>query len=397
MAIRSQSESSVPRGLVTASEWAWRSLVVGAVIAVLWLGLKYFSGVAIPLAVAILLTALLYPVAERLRRWRWPSVLAALTSLFALALVIGLILSLIGANIVRQWTQLGDKLTAAVSTLLGWLATGPLHIDSTQVDGYVESFKTWLNQSSADVAHWVADAGAVVGHFFAGAAIAVIASFFFLASGRRLWLSALTLVPRRYQVRTDTAALAGWASLMGYMRAQVTVAFVDAVGILIGALILGVPMPWALFAFTFITAFIPVLGAVMAGTLAAALALVSGGWVSALIMIGVTVLVVEAEGHFLQPILLGRAARLHPLAVLVGLAIGATLSGIVGALLVIPTLAFFVAFIRGIAPGGFTVDPAIASGAAIVESPDVVTEPAIVPDDPPAPIVESADAPDLSK
>jgi len=346
----------VPQGLVTASEWAWRSLVVGAVIAVVWLGLKYFSSVAVPIAVAVLLTALLSPFAERLRAWRWPPALASLTSLLGLAVVVGAILSLIGANIVRQWPQLGDKFTVAVSTFLGWLASGPLHIDSVQVNQYVASFTAWLDTSRSDLARWAAEAGVGVGHFFAGAAIAILATFFFLASGRRLWLSSLTLVPRPYQARVDQAARAGWTSLMGYMRAQVTVAFVDAVGILIGALILGVPMAWALFAFTFITAFIPVLGAVMAGTLAAALALVSGGWVSALIMIGVTVLVVEAEGHFLQPILLGRAARLHPLAVLLGLAIGATLAGIVGALLVIPTMAFLVAFIRGLDPGRFSVE-----------------------------------------
>ena len=345
MAVRVRP-SSVPHGLVTASEWAWRSLLVGAVVAVVWLGLKYFSGVTIPLAVAILLTALLYPVAERLRAWRWPPALAALAALVALAVVIGAILSLIGANIVSQWSGLGEKFMTAVTSLLGWLASGPLHIDSAQVNEYIASFTTWLNDSGSDLAHWAAEAGIGVGHFFAGAAIAIIAAFFFLASGRQLWLSSLTLVPRRYRDRTDSAALAGWASLMSYMRAQVAVAFVDAVGILIGALILQVPMAWALFAFTFITAFIPVLGAVMAGVLAALLAFVSGGWVIAVIMVGVTVLVVELEGHFLQPILLGRAVRLHPLAVLLGLAVGATLAGIVGALLVIPVLAFFVAFIR---------------------------------------------------
>ena len=338
----------VPRGLVTASEWAWRSLVVGAVVAVVWLGLKYFSSVTVAAAVAVLLAALLYPIAERLREWRWPPALAALASLAALAVVIGAILSLIGANILTQWSGLYEKFSTAVSALLEWLASGPLHIDAAQVDGYLAGLKTWLDGSGAEVAGWLAEAGVGIGHFFAGAAITIIAAFFFLASGRQIWQSSLTLLPRRYQSRTDSAALSGWTSLMSYMRAQVAVAFVDAVGILIGALILQVPMAWALFAFTFITAFIPVLGAVMAGTLAALLAFVSGGWVTALIMVGVAVLVVELEGHFLQPILLGRAVRLHPLAVLLGLAVGATLAGIVGALLVIPVLAFFVAFIRAL-------------------------------------------------
>jgi predicted PurR-regulated permease PerM len=137
------------------------------------------------------------------------------------------------------------------------------------------------------------------------------------------------------------------------MRAQVLVALVDAVGILIGALALQLPIPLALFALTFVTAFVPVVGAVLAGTVACALALVTHGPVSALIMLGITVAVMETEGHFLQPILLGRAVSLHPLAVLIGLAVGATLAGIVGALLVIPVLAFGVAFIRGLDPSRF--------------------------------------------
>jgi predicted PurR-regulated permease PerM len=140
------------------------------------------------------------------------------------------------------------------------------------------------------------------------------------------------------------------------MRAQVMVALVDATGILVGALALQLPMAWALFALTFVTAFVPVVGAVMAGTVACAIALVTHGPVSALIMLAITVAVMETEGHFLQPILLGRAVSLHPLAVLLGLAIGATVAGIVGALLVIPVLAFFVAFIRGLDPDKF-VEP----------------------------------------
>lgn len=142
-------------------------------------------------------------------------------------------------------------------------------------------------------------------------------------------------------------------SLVAYMRAQVLVALVDALGILAGALVLGLPMPLALFALTFVTAFVPVVGAVLAGTVACALALVTHGPVTALIMLGITVLVMEAEGHFLQPILLGRAVALHPLVVLVGLVVGSTLAGILGALLAIPVLAFFVAFVRGLDPDRF--------------------------------------------
>ena len=350
---RSQPSPAVPRGLVTASEWAWRSLVIAGLLFGIWYLLRYFSGVAIPLAVAVLFTALLTPVNARLRAWGWPPVLASRASLLTLALVIGGVLTAIGAQVAREMPQLVEQSIAGLQSLLTWLAEGPLQISAADIDGYIAQLTAWLNESRAAIAGWLADAGVGFGHFVAGAAIALIASFFFLASGSQLWSSVLTLVPRRYQRNVRRASGNGWVSLVAYMRAQVLVAFVDALGMLIGALILGIPMAWALFALTFIVSFVPVVGAVISGTIAVLLALVTHGWVTALIMLGITVLVVQTEGHFLQPILLGRAVSLHPLAVLIGLAVGATLAGIVGALLVIPVLAFGVAFIRGLDPGRF--------------------------------------------
>ncbi len=346
------SASSLPQGLVTASEWGWRFLVLAAVAALLWWLLTYFSAVSVPLAVAMLLTALLAPVNGKLRAWKLPRALGALTSLAALALVVVAVFAAIGTQVAKEWPELWIQAGAGVGTFLNWLATGPLQIDQTQLTGYLAQLTDWVNSSKAQLAATAARAGVGIGHFFAGLAIALIASFFFLASGDRIWSALLKLVPRRYQVATDRAAGRGWGSLVAYMRAQVMVALVDAVGILVGALALQVPMAWALFALTFVTAFVPVVGAVLAGTVACALALVTHGPVSALIMLGVTVLVMEAEGHFLQPILLGRAVSLHPLVVLLGLVVGATLAGIAGALLVIPVLAFSVAFIRGLNPDG---------------------------------------------
>jgi predicted PurR-regulated permease PerM len=350
---RSISDRRVPSGLVTASEWAWRGLLIAAAVAGIWWLITYFSGVTVPLAVAVLLTALLAPINSRLLGWRWPRPLAAISTLLFTAAVLGGVFFAIGAQVVKEWPELFDKAVAGVGTLISWLASGPLHIDQAQLNGYYAQFTEWVNNSRADLASMVAAAGVGVGHFFAGLAIALIATFFFLASGGRIWDSMLRLLPRHYQEPTARAAGNGWASLVAYMRAQVLVALVDAVGILIGALVLQLPMAWALFALTFITAFIPVVGAVLAGTVACALALVSYGPVSALIMLAITVAVVQAEGHFLQPILLGRAVSLHPLAVLVGLAVGATIAGIVGALLVIPVLAFGTAFIRGLDPQRF--------------------------------------------
>jgi len=346
--------SRVPQGLVTAAAWSWRVLALAAVAGLLWWLLTYFSTVSVPIGVAFLLTALLTPLNRLLRGWKWPSALAAAGCLVALALVVFGVFAAIGTQIAREWPELWVQAAAGIQSLVSWLATGPLQIDSAQLDAYLTQFTDWVNSSRAELASALAKAGVGVGHFFAGLAIALIATFFFLASGDRIWTSVLKVVPRHYQVATDRASASGWASLVAYMRAQMLVALVDAIGILIGALVLGLPMAWALFALTFVTAFIPVVGAVLAGTVACALALVTHGPVSALIMLAITVAVMEAEGHFLQPILLGRAVQLHPLAVLLGLAVGATLAGIVGALLVVPVLAFFTAFIRGLDPGRFT-------------------------------------------
>jgi predicted PurR-regulated permease PerM len=339
--------------VVTASEWAWRVLVIAAVAALLWWLLGYFSAVSVPLAVAVMLAALLAPLNRVLRGWRWPPALAAAGCLLAMALVVVGVFAAIGTQVARQWPELWEKAAAGVNAFVSWLASGPLHIDQAQLDGYLSQFTAWVNNSRADLAAALAHAGIGVGHFFAGLAIALIATFFFLASGRHLWTSVTTLVPAHYREPTRRASERGWASLVAYMRAQVLVALVDAAGILIGALVLGLPMAWALFALTFVAAFVPVVGAVLAGTVACALALVTHGPVSALIMLAITVFVMEMEGHFLQPVLLGRAVSLHPLAVLIGLAIGATLAGIVGALLVIPVLAFTTAFIRGLDPDRF--------------------------------------------
>lgn len=343
----------MPQGLVTASEWAWRTLLVAAVVGLVWWLLQYFSAVAVPIAVAVLLTALLTPLNRVLRRWNWPPALAAAGCLLAMALVVVGVFATVGAQVAREWPELWVKAREGVAALLNWLAAGPLHIDQAQLNGYLDQLTTWVANSAEAIAGAAAHAGIGIGHFLAGLAIALIAAFFFLASGREIWAATTRLVPRHYQASTARASERGWMSLVAYMRAQVLVALVDALGILAGALVLGLPMPLALFALTFVTAFVPVVGAVLAGTVACALALVTHGPVTALIMLGITVLVMEAEGHFLQPILLGRAVALHPLVVLVGLVVGSTLAGILGALLAIPVLAFFVAFVRGLDPDRF--------------------------------------------
>ena len=345
---QSRPEDPIPQGVRTAAGWAWRGLLFAAVIwGVGWL-LGEFSGVTVPLGIAFLLTALLSPLAHRLKTWNWHPLLAAAACLLAMLLVIAAIGFGIGVTAARQAPELVSQSVAGFNELMQWLANGPLSIDQAQIDQWMSSLTTWISDSRSVLAGYAAKVGSSVGHFFAGVAIALIATFFFLAEGQHLWRTSAQLLPERYRQPTHRAAERGWVSLVSYMRAQVIVSAVDAAGVAIIAAVIGVPMALALFALTFIVCFIPVVGAIIAGTVATSLALITHGWVAALIMAGGTVAVMWLESHLLQPLLLGKAASVHPLAVLIGIAVGAQVGGIVGALVAIPVLAFGLAFTRSL-------------------------------------------------
>lgn len=343
-----QPDNPIPQGVRTAAGWAWRGLLFAALVwGIGWL-LGEFSGVTVPLAIAFLLTALLSPLAHRLKTWNWHPLLAAATCLLAMLLIITAIGWGIGATAAKQAPELVSQSVAGFNELMQWLANGPLAIDQAQIDQWMASLSTWISDSSSVLAGYAAKVGSSVGHFFAGVAISLIATFFFLAEGQHLWRAWGQLVPAQYRQPTHRAAERGWASLVSYMRAQVIVSAVDAAGVAIIAAVIGVPMALALFALTFIVCFIPVVGAIIAGTVATSLALITHGWVAALLMAGGTVAVMWLESHLLQPLLLGKAASVHPLAVLIGIAVGAQVGGIVGALVAIPVLAFGLAFTRSL-------------------------------------------------
>lgn len=340
----------IPEGLQTAAGWAWRLIVIAIALWGVGYAITYLSIVTVPLAIAILITAMLYPMAARLKKWGWRPVFASLGSLLMLVLVISGILTGVSATIVVEAPELVNKLRDSVNQLTAWLAEGPLQIRTEQFNQVTEAFFDWVNTSRIQIAATVAKAGGYVGNLVAGLVIAVISTYFFLSDGRNMWLAPNSLLPRHYRDSVDVAARAGWKSLVGYMRATVTVAFVDALGVFVVALLLRVPMPWALFGLTFILSFIPVVGAFTAGLIAVLLAFLSpsslGGPLAALLMLAGTILVMNVESQFLQPILLGRAAKLHPLAVILGITVGGSVAGIAGAFLVIPVMAFGVAFTR---------------------------------------------------
>lgn len=347
----STDDRDVPRGVRIAAGWSWRLLLVAAlVLGVAWV-LRYLGQVTIALALAILLTALLSPVSSWLAGRGVPRALAAAgTLILGLALVTGT-LTLIGTQIASQADRIVTSASDGVGQLTSWLQNGPIPIPDQYLrfDDLVIQLRDYLLARSETIAQGAADFGSQVGNFFAGLAIALFATFFFLHDGRTIWSFMLKLTPRRARTNIDRAATTGWTALIQYVRATIMVAFVDAIGVFIVALILQVPLAPAIAALVFFLAFIPLVGAMLSGIVAVLVTLVLVGWVQALIMLGGIILVMQLEGNLLQPLLLGRAVKLHPLAVLLGISIGVIIGGIVGALLSIPLLAFTKTFIQKLA------------------------------------------------
>lgn len=346
-------ERAVSFGVRVAAGWSWRlAAIAGAVIGLGWL-IARFSGVTVPVVVALLLAALLQPLIRRLTAWGWPKGLAVAVGVFGGFLVVVGVLVLIVQQIVQSSGELGEQALAGAQQALAWLQSAPLPfpVDDQLISNLQNQLTSWAQRSTGTITGWATAAGSAIGNFLAGLAIALFTLFFFLYDGTRIWNAVLRFVPGRVRERTDIAARTGWQALVSYVRATVIVAAVDAVGVLIVALILGVPLAPALAALVFLGAFVPIVGALVTGFVAVAVALVAVGPVPALIMLGGIILVMQIEGNVLQPFLLGKAVSVHPLAVILSITLGISLGGIVGGLIAIPVLAFAQSFVGTLARG----------------------------------------------
>lgn len=359
-------ERDVPRGVQVAASWAWRLIVIVImIIGIGWL-FGYLSEVTIPIAVAILLAALISPVSNFFTRHGFPRALSALLGMIIGVVLVSGTITLIATQIASQAENIGTKVADGFAQVTGWLANGPLNVpqEFLQVNKMTDEVRNFLNSSSSTIAKYAAGVGTGIGHFFAGFAITIFATFFFLYDGHGIWGFLIKLAPVRARRPIDGAGKTGWISLVHYVRATIAVAFADAIGVLIVALVLRVPGAAALAALVFLGAFIPLVGAFVSGFVAVFVALVMLGWVQALVMLAGIVAVMELEAHVLQPFLLGRAVKLHPLAVLLGVAIGVIVGGIVGALMSIPVLAFAKTFIQYLAT---REEPPLSSEPAVVK------------------------------
>ncbi|MBD8059658.1 AI-2E family transporter [Cellulomonas sp. JH27-2] len=324
-----------------AAAWSWRFLVIGAALAVgLWL-IAVLKVVVVPVAVALLVTVLLTPVVNFLQhRVHLSRTLACAISVIGLiVLVIGL-LSLAGASVVQGISDLWDQAREGIDKISQWLGDGPLHLSDADIKEWTSKIQDLASSAGGSgVVSGALAATVTIGHVAAGALIAVFCTFFFLLDGRTIWSWVVGLLPRGSRELVHQAGRRGLVTLGAYTRTQILVAAVDAIGIGVGAAILRVPLALPLSILVFLGSFIPVVGAVLTGTVAVLVALVAHGPGTALIMLLVVLAVQQIEGHVLQPFLMGHAVSLHPVAVLLSVAAGSLVAGILGALFAVPIVA----------------------------------------------------------
>jgi predicted PurR-regulated permease PerM len=341
-------EQDIPYGVRIAAAWAWRlGLILLVSAALIWL-LSRISFLIIPVMVAALLAGLLSPVVRWLRRGMPNGAAVAITVVGFIGIIAGA-LALVGRQLFRGFSALWQQALAGIQKVQAWLAEGPLNISAAQIDQYIKEATDALQNNTSSILSGALSFGNTAGHFAAGLLIALFVAIFFLLEGERIWGFLVRLLPRRARAATDGAGRKGWTSMVSYVRIQMFVAFVDAVGIGLGAAIIGVPLALPLSVLVFIGSFIPIVGALVTGAVAVLLALVANGVVNALIMLAIVLAVQQLESHILQPLVMGRAVALHPVAVILSVAAGSYLAGIPGALFSVPILAVANSAIRYIA------------------------------------------------
>jgi predicted PurR-regulated permease PerM len=350
---RSPDEHGVPAAVRIAAAWSWRLLVIVAAVAVLGWGMRYLSEVVVPVVVGVLLTALLVPVTDGLERLRLPRGAAAgITVVATLTLVAGL-LTLVGTQIRRGFDDLSDQVGEGISELRDMVRIN-LNVTDQQITEWLQRARESITSDGA-LGQRAAEVGTTATHVIAGLFIALFCTFFFLYDGGRIWAWLVRLFPRQARAKVDSSGRKAWVSLTAFVRATMLVAAVDAIGISIGAAVLGLPLVSAIGILVFVGSFVPVVGALVSGIVAVLVALVAKGPLVAILMLAVVIGVQQLEAHVLQPFLLGRAVSVHPLAVILVIASGVVIAGIVGALVAVPTAAVVNTVVNHLA--GNDVDP----------------------------------------
>jgi predicted PurR-regulated permease PerM len=345
-----QERPDVPPALRRLAAWSWRLLVILTAAGLVIYLLILLKVIVVPVIVALFLATLLVPMVAWLeaRGWRhgWAVVAVFVGAVLLLAAIIAGFVPLIG-NELQTLRQRADE---GVREVQEFIASRPFGLDEADLNRYLEQARERFTENSSGLTRGAVEGATLVGEVITGLILCLFLTFFFVKDSGRFTRWILDLAGDRRAPHLREIGRRSATAVSGYLRGQAAVGLVDAVFIGIGLAIVGVPLVLPLAFLTFVAAFLPLVGAFVAGTLAALVALVTKGLTAALIVVGITVLVQQLEGHLLAPLLLGRAVSLHPVVIILALAAGAILGGIIGAFLAVPIAAVATAvgtYLRG--------------------------------------------------
>jgi predicted PurR-regulated permease PerM len=329
----------VPGWLQTGAAWSWRLLLLAAAIYLVARVLGVLYIVVVPCVAALLLTALLQPLTGRLRRAGLPALAATWVTLLIAAAVLGGLVMLVANRVSADYPALVDETRHTITQIESLLAGPPFHVKSNSVQNFLNNIPGYLSKHKALVEGTVLTGGRIAAEFFGGLVLMLFVMFFLIKDGERIWAWLIGALRTDTAERVNRAGHAAWLAVVYYMRGTVAVAAIHAVVIGVVLSVMGVPLAFPLAVLVFVAAFVPLVGLLVAGALAILVTLATKGWVAAVILLGILIIEDQLEAHLLQPQVVGRVIRLHPLAVILALAVGGVLAGIAGAVVAVPIVA----------------------------------------------------------
>jgi putative heme transporter len=329
----------VPYGVRAAADWTWRLLVIAAGLALVGWFAWEMRVVIFPVVAAVLLSALLTPAVQRLRRAGWNRGWSAAAVVVVFLIVVVSLLSVVGEAVGDQFDEVAQRAEEGLESIQLWLAGPPFNLSAEQFQDWIDRAVASLSQNREAITAGALSTATLAVEVVTGILLGLFSLIFFLYDGDRIWAWLVRLMPRNARERVHTAGHLAWLTLTQYVRGTVLIALFDATLISILLVILGVPLALPLGLLVFFGAFVPLVGAFVTGALAVLVALVANGWLQALIVLVGIVAIQQLEGHVFQPFVLGRMVRVHPLAVVIAVALGAYAAGIIGAVVAVPLVA----------------------------------------------------------
>lgn len=331
--------TAIPWGMRVAGEAAWRLLVLAGLLWVLMRVIGAVQLVVMAFAAGLLVTALLQPTVGWLKRHGMPRALATAFTAVAGFVLMGLVCWFVVWQVMENIDDLSNRVTDGIDELKRWLLDSPFHVTEGQINDIAKTLSDAVGSNTDKITSAGLQGLTVMVELLTGIVLAMFSTLFLLYDGGKIWHWTLKLVPAPAREGVAGAGPRAWRTLTAYVRGTVLVALIDALFIGLGLYFLNVPLAVPLAVFIFLGAFIPLVGALISGALAVVVALVTQDVFTALMVLCVVLGVQQIEGHVLQPFILGRAVRVHPLAVVLSVAIGSLVAGIGGAVVAVPLVA----------------------------------------------------------